>query len=326
MDDFHDDAALVRFVEEVAQAEADEVTLILNGDIFDFLKMAYREKYSRYITEDISLWKLGRVLSSHPTVFEAWKRFLQLPHTRLVFVIGNHDPDLVWRGVQEKLHQVLDCSDPQKIIFTHAFNAEHFHAQHGNLIDPLFGFDHQKPIITHRGRKILNLPVGAHMSAQHLMTFKKRFHDQEVLYPQHEVIKKYPEYKREITRRTIINGIRVFIIDPILHFWDPMYYVPYFRILKHLLKYGFDGVHDDRFMDLEKLDNYFGGFPIYVLAHAHVRKDMRQDGRRYLMVDCWRTERDVRTEDLRKKPKTYVAIVITDDKLQEADLKEFVLQ
>lgn len=323
MDDFHDDDILIRFIEEIARVDADEITLLLNGDTFDFLKMDYQGKYPRYITEEISLWKLEHVLEKHAGVFEAFKKFLESGNIKLVFIIGNHDPDLVWPKVQQKLRGVLAGNDAQ-VVFTHAFDDEQFHVQHGNLIDPLFGFDHLKPVIQFRGRKILNLPLGAHMSAQYLIGFKKKFHQQEVMYPQHEVIKKYPEYKRAITFVTLRNSLRIFVLDPIIHFANPMYRIPYFRVARHLWRYGFDGVHDDKFLDIEQLEAKFGKKKVYVLAHAHVRKDLHYHDRRYIFLDCWRTERDVRTEDLRKKPKTYVEIAIADDQVVAVELKVYV--
>jgi len=321
MDDFHDDDTLVSFMDHIGSCEDDEVTLVLNGDVFDFLKMDYKGEYPRYITEDISLWKMEKVIESHPKVFEAWKKFLEKPNARLVFVIGNHDPDVVWSRVQEKIRETL--GNASQITFTHAFDEEHFHVQHGNLIDPFFGFDHEHPILEHKGKKILNLPVGSHIASQLLTPFKAKFGDVEVMYPQKEVFEKYPEYKKEINQMMRKHGFKVFVIDPILNWHDPMYRVSYGRILKHLLKHGFDGVHDDRFLDIEELDTAFGRKELYILSHAHVKKDVKHKDVRYIFVDCWRTEINISTPDMKQKPKTYVEIEVADDKLVGAELKEY---
>jgi hypothetical protein len=362
MDDFHDDALLVKFVEMTgravggsahaderaggqaradgraaagahvtageerhagssAGAQADEVVLILNGDVFDFLKMDYRGKYPRHITEEISEWKMKKVLQAHPRVFAAWKKFLEIPQTRLVFVIGNHDADVAWPGVQRMLLEAL--GHPPKITITHFFENKLFHVQHGNLIDPFFGFNHLNPVIEHQGKKILNLPLGAQIAAQYLTPFKAKFHKQEVLYPQHEVIRKYPQYKKEMRRLMLRHGFKIFVADPLMKRHDPMYRVPYGRVWRHFWRHGFDGVHDDRFMNIRELETRFGKSPVYVLSHSHIKKDVQKNGSRYIFVDCWRTERDVRTPDLRKKPKTYVEITQTGDKLAQVELKEF---
>lgn len=345
MDDFHDDDALVRFVEHAGNSKTDEVTLILNGDVFDFLKMDYEGKYPRYITEEISLWKMKRVIEAHPKVFEAWKKFVEKPHARLVFVIGNHDADVAWPKVQEFLCGVLGCEKAKarfssaqekaslkhqsgiardsKIIFAHFYDEEHFHVQHGNLIDPFFGFNYRKPIISHKGKKILNLPLGAQITTQYLIPFKKKFHREEVLYPQHEVFKKHPEYKKAINGMMRRHVAKIFMIDPLVRMLNPMYRVPYLRILRHLFRNGFDGVHDDRFLDIDMLDTMFGKKQVFVLSHAHVLKDKKRRGVRYIFVDCWRTELNIMTPDLQKKPKTYVEIGLEGDKLAGAELKVF---
>lgn len=321
MDDFHDDEALVKFIEHAGSVKADEVTLVLNGDVFDFLKMDYEGKYPRYITEEISLWKMDRVMEAHPKVFYAWKSFLAKPHTCLVFVIGNHDADVVWPKVQEKLIGALGHA--RKIVFTHAYDGADFHVQHGNLIDPIFGFNHRKPIIRHKGKKILNLPLGAHISTQYLIPFKKKYHREEVLYPQKEVFKKYPEYKKAIGKLMRRHIPKIFFLDPLLRVFNPMFRVPFGRLLGHLLRNGFDGVHDDRFLHIGKLQVRFGRKRVYVLSHAHVQKDISRNGSRYIFVDCWRTELNVTTPDLRKKPKTYVEIDLEGDTLASAEVKVF---
>jgi len=194
------------------------------------------------------------------------------------------------------------------------------------LIDPLFGFDYKKPIIEHKGKKIFNLPAGWQIALQYLTPFKKKFHELEVLYPQQEVLKKYPEYKKEMGRMMRHYGPKIFLVDPIMNLGNPMFRIPYIRVIKHLLKNGFDGVHDDRFLDVEMLEGKFGKKEVYVLAHAHVLADRKDKQARYIFVDCWRTERDVTTPDLKKKPKTYVDIAIENGKMLSADLREFSLE
>ncbi len=335
MDDFHDDDALVKFIRYVGNGDEavgagagrpdEEVVLILNGDTFDFLKMDYKGKYPRYITEEISMWKLERVMKAHPGVFKALADFASIPKRRLIFVIGNHDADLAWPQLQQKILHALGAASGHgtKVEFTHAYEDEHFHVQHGNIIDPVFGFDYATPIIEHKGKKILNLPLGAHISMQYLTPFKRKFHKEEALYPQHEVLEKFPEYKKELGKLMRRRLPKIFLFDPILHPGDPMYRVPYGRILRHLLRHGFDRVHDDRFLDIEELDTLFGRKQVYVLSHAHVLKDRMHKGGRYLFVDCWRTELNVLSQDLAGKPKTYVEIAVKGDTLASADLKVF---
>lgn len=328
MDDFADDDELVRFIEEAGRAKGDEVILVLNGDVFDFLKMDYQGEYPRYITEEISEWKMSKVFQPHAKVFAALKKFLTHAHARLVFVIGNHDADMAWPKVQEQLLDTL--GNASKIKFTNTYDGEDFNIQHGNLVDPLFTFPYEQPVISYKGKKILNLPLGAQIASQYLVHLKKRFHREEKLYPQQQVFKKHPDYKKAIDQMLRQNFLKILVTDPLTHFFDPMYRVPYLNIIEHLMTNGFDGIHDDRFLNLRLLHKKFAKKSLYVLSHAHVRKDSHKDGSRYIIIDCWREELDIsgggddRTAaGVKKKPKDYVEIELVDDKLAGAELKVF---
>ena len=108
MDDFCDDPTLVRFIDHLSLlVQHEAVQLILNGDFFDFLKISYKNEYPRYVTEEISLWKLNQVLKAHPLVFEALRSFLSHPNAEIFFVIGNHDADLIWPSLQKEIRKIL---------------------------------------------------------------------------------------------------------------------------------------------------------------------------------------------------------------------------
>ncbi|HMR00859.1 MAG TPA: hypothetical protein PKA32_00545, partial [Candidatus Gracilibacteria bacterium] len=116
-DDFSDDQAVADFLEKIIADHADEnpvprITLVLNGDIFDFLKMEYKGELPYLITEEISLWKLEEALKTHPGVFKAMKKFLDAnEQTYTHFVIGNHDSDIVWPALQERIKKELGNQD-----------------------------------------------------------------------------------------------------------------------------------------------------------------------------------------------------------------------
>ncbi|MCC6746075.1 MAG: metallophosphoesterase [Deltaproteobacteria bacterium] len=89
----------------------DELTFVLNGDIVDFdLVCAVPEAppwpvspgermYGLNPTEAKSVWKLERVLAHHPILVEALARYVGAGH-RVVYVAGNHDPEMFFPGVQ----------------------------------------------------------------------------------------------------------------------------------------------------------------------------------------------------------------------------------
>lgn len=323
MDDFSDDDMLVRFVEEAGERTG-EVFLVLNGDIFDFLKMEYKGEHTRYISEEVSQWKLERVFEAHPAVFEAWRNFLKHEHHYIFFVIGNHDFDLVWPSLQEKIRDHLgsQMDSRARVNFGFDFNYATLHAEHGNFFDPFFKNDRKKPFVTFRGQKILNLPIGCHVVFSHLAPFKKRFPKEEQLYPRAKLDELHPEYSREIRKLFWMYAWKV-AIDPWIHMTDPTYRVGYVPFIRHFFKYGLDFVNDERFLK-DRLYTIARRYParrIFALAHTHVFFELLDGNRHFLATDTWRDEYDVSTPERKKKPKSYAEIVYDGEVLKEAGLR-----
>lgn len=321
MDDFSDDYIFVDFIEKTASAKhTGKVTLVLLGDIFDFLKMSYKGLYPRYITEEISLWKMDEIIMSHGAVFKALKNFLENKHCDIEFVIGNHDPDLVWPAVQERILETLRHRD--RIKFGFSYSTKTLHAEHGHMVDPFFRTNTRRPIIRHNGREILNLPFGAHACFTHLVNIKKKFPHEESLYPNPVALEMNEEYKK-MSKKAIVDLIfRSLIFQPLLHPFDPTYRAPYLQLLKHGLKYGLNVVDDEKFIKdrVQKIIRKNPGRQVYVIGHAHVLTQTKIAEKRVFVTDTWRDEYDLNNEK-RKKPKSYVEISCKNDKLNSAELK-----
>ncbi len=320
MDDFCDDDTLVKFLKFVETfAKSKPLTLVLNGDIFDFLKMDYLGKYPRYITEEISMWKLEQVLAFHGPVFEAMRDFMRHPLAKIVFVIGNHDADIIWPALQTKLRLVLGQHD--RVEFTFHFDEGPLHIEHGNLIDPFFAFDWRRPIIEYRGEEILNLPIGSQISSQHLMSVKKKFHREERLSPRSAAFKHNPAFEQEIKHFFRRKIWKILLLDPLFNFGDPTYRIPYFAILKFIFRRGIPFIYREAFLDLKKLLKAHPSGRFIVLSHIHVLKDFSFHGRRIIITDTWRNEYNL--VDQKKKEHTYAEISIKNGKIESMELKIF---
>lgn len=85
--------------------------LILDGDIFDFdavvelptdrsMPVSWLERIRGLApTEEKSVWKIGRILDDHPVFVALLREHLAAGNT-IVFVVGNHDMELLWPRVQ----------------------------------------------------------------------------------------------------------------------------------------------------------------------------------------------------------------------------------
>lgn|GEM_PF-1775788 len=330
MDDFSDDELLVRFIASLADAAFEgETWLFLNGDIFDFLKMDFQGEYTRYITEEISLWKLEQILRVHPRVFEALAGFLRDPGHHLFFVIGNHDFDLAWPKIQARVRNFLGqgASDMHgsgisRVHFGHLFDEGDLHIQHGNLVDPFFAFDTAKPFISFRGQQILNLPIGCQISFFYLVPFKKKFAKEEQLSPRGEAIRRFPEYRRAIAKMKWLSSWKV-IWDRFLHADDPTYRINYRAFLSHFLEFGLDFINDEKFLPsrIKKLAKMYKQPKVFVLGHSHCFSKFELDGRKFLVTDTWRDEYSFSSVGRQKKPKTFAEIQQEGSKISRADVK-----
>ncbi len=323
MDDFSDDYILIDFIDSITPRSCSEkVSLVLLGDIFDYMKMGYKGKYPRHVTEEISIWKTDEIITSHKNVFSALKTFLKKPNTELIFIIGNHDADLAWPKVQKRIHETLRCH--KQIKFAYQYNHKDIHAEHGHLIDPFFEIDVNKPTIEFQKQKILNLPWGAHACFTHLVKIKKQFPREETLYPNPLALSLNKEYKN-VSSKTKWNLLfKNGLIDPLIHFYDPTYRVPYLKMLKHLMLFGSNILDDEKFINhrVKKLIKKNSKKSIIILGHSHVLTDMEIEGKKIFITDTWRDEYDLNNDE-NKKPKSYVEIHYKNDKLKSAEMKLF---
>jgi len=321
MDAFSSDDFFVNFVESIhSKKEREKAILVINGDVFDFLKMAYHKEYPRYITESISLWKLNEVFSHHPKFFKVLKTFLKNPDHEVHFIIGNHDADLVWPGLQAQIKSALDNKD--RVHFNYWFEKKNVHAEHGHLLDPFFTINTARPIVRFKGQEILNTPFGSQICFHHLIHIKEMFPHEEQCFPKELVLETNPTLRKEKKKTFHQLLFREMIINPLTHIGDPTYQVPYFKLLDHFVRYGMDVLDDARFLPLaiKRLIKRHPGKPLYVLGHSHILGEHTYKNHRILVTDTWRDEFDI-THNMAKKPKTVAQVVLEADQIAEATLR-----
>jgi len=323
MDEFSDDKALIEFIEEIQTKTRDEnLILVLNGDFFDFLKMDFKGIYPEHITEEVSLWKLERIMEAHPAVLGSLKQFVQNLNHQLYFILGNHDADLAWPLVQKKICAYLGKN--ANITFSFAYDEGDIHIEHGQLLDAFCRIDSKKPILRIKGKQVLNTPIAYRIFFKYLIPLKLKFHKEEQFFPQEAVFKHFPKYEKKIRKIAWLVAGRIFLLDPILHWNDPTYRVPYLSIAKHLWRHGNTSDHDDRFLDMASLAKEFPEKKLHVLSHAHVFKDLQRYGQRFMVLDSWSDEYYFFSGTIQKKSRTFAEIVMDNGHVISAEMKIFM--
>jgi UDP-2,3-diacylglucosamine pyrophosphatase LpxH len=89
----------------------EDVELIINGDCFEFLFMEPHEKEG-IASPEVALSKLERVITGHQFFFKALQNFISQSGRHATIMIGNHDVELAFREIQERIAEVI-CDGPE---------------------------------------------------------------------------------------------------------------------------------------------------------------------------------------------------------------------
>lgn len=167
-DDFREDGRLEQLLSRYARRYAeDELHLVLNGDIFDLLKVPLNGKFPDAISERLALSKLEQCLTGHPRVVRALRQLLEkVPGARVVYQPGNHDQEFFFPGVQRMFCRALTGHDTHpRVAFISEqpfFELDGIQFHHGHQFEAIHALDFKKLFITRGQREpILNLPWGS---------------------------------------------------------------------------------------------------------------------------------------------------------------------
>lgn len=87
------------------------VALVLNGDVFDTLA---EDLHGDYVAKELAEKVVSRIMedSAFKPIWDALSTFARTDNRSLVFVIGNHDIEISFPGVQRLIRQALSGGDP----------------------------------------------------------------------------------------------------------------------------------------------------------------------------------------------------------------------
>lgn len=166
------DNSLKKFINKISNYK--DCTLVLNGDILDFDSIMrvpsdpqtkikpYEYDFGLNPMEWKSVYKIEQIFLDHLIFFNALEDFIKKGN-KVVFVIGNHDLELMWIGVQEKIRELLNLNEKENknLVFCEWFYiTNNTLIEHGHQYDPYCMCTNPiNPIIKKNGLKI-RLPFG----------------------------------------------------------------------------------------------------------------------------------------------------------------------
>ncbi len=169
LEDFYYDERFAELLEhyDKSAGETVQIELILNGDIFDLLKVQLDGVWPTEITEQVAEEKLRLCLDGHPRFVAALRAFLSKPTRRLVYLPGNHDLDMWFAAPQELFKRYVapgEASDRVRFITTSDtyFLPEGIQIRHGHQLEAIHRVDYQRMTRKRKdGVEVLDLPWGS---------------------------------------------------------------------------------------------------------------------------------------------------------------------
>ena len=331
-DDFLEDDLLIKTLKEnFHYGEKYPIDFIFNGDTFDFLKAPYKGEYPRHVTERISLWKLERIQKAHPSFFPALKDCLKThPNTRIIFIHGNHDFDLEFKGIQKKIKEYItkDKEEQNRILFPgFEFSDGIIHIEHGSQLDDFFEVKPEKLVYDSPNQIVaepfLLTPWGYNAVYDHYIHIKEEFPLIERLNPRARTIELLP---LKLKKRIIIDSIwymgKSFLYTQWRHRKDPMRDFPLFEFKKYMQNF-LKGEYEIRVDRRAKKKLIKSPFSVISFGHTHKPRIWRFKGKWILNTGNWRDEYQLNEKEkiYMPKAKSYGFILHNEKEIQEIKLK-----
>lgn len=181
LEDFHYDKELIEFIEyHLSGHYLDrEIELIINGDFFDLLAVPFVPFFDdEYWSEVAALEKLKMIVNAHTEVVNALKFFLKFPRNKLVYIIGNHDAELIFPALQNYIFSLFNENDRHKLKIL--LNQSQSYSpvdgvvlKHGHEFELAHHFSSQSLITDIDGNKYFLPPWGSYYVTRVINKFKE---------------------------------------------------------------------------------------------------------------------------------------------------------
>ena len=324
-DDFPHDDFLAALLRRYAQPPYDRlaVTLVFNGDTFDFLKTSLYGTYPRHITAETGVDKLERIAAAHPVFFEALRDFLAAAPGRNTaqFVVGNHDLELLFEDVQDRIRQRVGHAGCHFPGFS--LDIGDVRIEHGSQGDALFRMDERQLFLPFRGDHILNLPWGCTALIDVALPLQPYLYPLDRLKPRKLVLELMPEVKALLIGAYWRYWTRDYWGD-MLRGRDPIKRISWTMFRELVYRFGSQdpdvrvGEHYQRPLMADK------GHRLTVIGHLHTARWWSYGDRKILQTGCFRDEYMLadRGGELRPIPKTLAEIYLHGGRVVTSSLIE----
>ena len=180
LEDFYHDRELVEFLEYYSKGgyERRPVELVINGDFLDFLAVPFVPYFDdEFWSEAAAIDKLKIILKAHSEVIKALGQFLSGRDKKIIYIIGNHDGEMIFKKAQDCFIQSLPETSRPNISFYmegEYIPVEGVIIKHGHEYETAHDFDPKNSIIkSSDGIKYFIPPWGSYYVVRVVNKFKE---------------------------------------------------------------------------------------------------------------------------------------------------------
>ncbi len=325
LEDFFSDKELVDFIHYYCSGEFlnKEVELVINGDFLDLLAVPFVPHFDdNYWSEKAALQKLELILQGHQEVMQALDHFLHTKNKNIVYIIGNHDAELLFDSLKKRFIAQFSEEVRSKITISNDLSlyepVEGVFIKHGHEYESLHQFSEEECIVeSNEGEKYFIPPWGSY-------------------YVTH-VINKYKQEREHINAVRPIKKfmIHAFIFDTFFalrfaianaYFYFMIRFLHYYR-----LKLGWKTIISDIVNELTLFQDYEGitrkffednkEAKVLIVGHTHepIYREY-SDGTKFINTGTWTRMVNLDlSHDLNNTPLTYAKIQIFDNKKKTSE-------
>lgn len=181
LEDFFFDRELVEFIDYYNNGiyHDQDVELVINGDFLDLLAVPFVNYFDdEFWSEKAAIEKMKMIVRNHKDVMEALKRFIAKEKRKIVYIIGNHDAELVFESVKQVFFDVFPEDVRHKVILSNSIveyePAPNLFIKHGHQYEMAHQFDQERSIVqVENGEKYFIPPWGSYYVTRVVNKFKE---------------------------------------------------------------------------------------------------------------------------------------------------------
>ncbi|MCK6594050.1 MAG: metallophosphoesterase [Bacteriovoracaceae bacterium] len=329
LEDFHYDKEMVEFLEYFSAGHYldREVELIINGDFFDLLAVPFIQYFDdEFWSEKAALEKLKFIINAHREVIQALVNFASFPKNRIVYIVGNHDAEMIFDSLGKYFLDLFPEKDRSRVKLLHNHDEAYLPVpgiviKHGHEYELAHAYDPKSSIAEDQlGNKYFIPPWGSYYVTRVINKFKEGRDYINAVRPVNKFIINGLIYDSLYTFRFLLANFYYFLMVRFLLIFKQN------KTIAEVFKHAKNEI--TLFQDYEALtENFIKGDPnvkALIVGHTHdpIFREY-DDGSIFINTGTWTKMYNLDfSKNFNGARLTYAKIDVRDEEKQESFLPE----